>query len=88
MDIATAQAAGVLAAKITVSNALLTEISNDANEGYWLVSASIQLHDKAGDTRNISVLSLSTEETAALFAAITEIFKSRLSSLNAELGSL
>jgi len=88
MDIATARAAGVLATKIAVSDALLAEISNDANEGYWLVSGSIQLQDKAGDTRNIGVLPLSTEETATLFAAITEIFKTRLNSLNTELGNL
>ena len=88
MDIATAQAAGVLATKIAVSDALLVEIANDANEGYWLVSGSIQLQDKAGDTRNIGVLPLSIEETATLFAAITEIFKARLNSLNTELGNL
>lgn len=88
MDIATAQKAGDIAAKITVANGLLTEIANDANEGYWLVSGAIQLQDAQGDTRTIAVLPLSSEETAILFAAIAEIFKTRLDGLNKDLGGM
>lgn len=88
MDISTAQKAGDLATKITVASGLLSEIANDAKESYWLVSGSIQLQDKDGDTRKIDVLPLSADETATLFTAIASIFKSRVDALNTELGGL